>query len=38
MLESKGTNCHFSKKNQCIALISSCKSEEFEAYFEVLER
>jgi len=37
VLESKGINLHFSKKDQCTAMINSRKLEEFEAYFEVLE-
>jgi len=38
VLECKDNNLHFSKKDQCTALINSCKLGEFEAYFEVLER
>jgi len=38
VLECQGNNLHFSKKDQCTAMINSRKLEEFEAYFEVLER
>jgi hypothetical protein len=38
VLECKGNNLHFSKKDQCTAMINSRKLEEFETYFEVLER
>jgi hypothetical protein len=38
VLECKDNNLHFLKKDQCTAMISSRKLEEFEAYFEVLER
>ena len=38
VLECKDNNLHFSKKYQCTAMINSRKLEEFEVYFEVLER
>jgi hypothetical protein len=38
VLECKDNNLHFSKKDQCTAMINSRKLEEFEAYFKVLER
>jgi len=38
VLECKGINLYFSKKNQCTVLINSCKLGEVQAYFEVLKK
>jgi len=38
VLECKGFNLYFSKKNQCTVLINSCKLGEVQAYFEMLKK